>query len=465
MDTRALVLDSAGRMFADHVDKALLDGAERGQFAAALWSLVAENGLPELATPAGGGTLADAFHLLRVAGRHALPLPLAEVLIANHLTGAANCGETTAHLSLGIADSHSVEGGEVNVELGQHPATTHHHVDTIDDSVDAATGDHLEPIGRQEAKLLFSGTRNDGSANTLSFVTSPDTVLAIALSGKLEDGNLGDIVQLFSFLQKTGELTIRHQGEEGVMVLDNEKALFETVRRRLGSSRLFAVGIGSAPNGYLLERIARFGRGTYTFIASPGEVAERITGLFEKLERPSLSDIELHWNDAIEMWPDRVPDLYAGEPLIVTARVPRFVGDVLVSGRIGERPWEARLALRPDAHGSGIGKLWARAKIAALMDSVSDGADRAAVREAVTAVALQHHLVSKFTSLVAVDVSPSRPVSEPLARGRVPLPTPRGWKSERTVEGALPRAATPARLLLWIGLGSLAGAWAQARRA
>ncbi len=117
MDTTQLVLDTAQRMFADHCDKALLDRAEQGHYAANLWDVVAENGLPMLATSAGGGTLADALRLLRVAGRHALPVPLAEALIANHLMGATECGAFAGRLSLGIADSHSAEGGEVNVAL------------------------------------------------------------------------------------------------------------------------------------------------------------------------------------------------------------------------------------------------------------------------------------------------------------------------------------------------------------
>jgi acyl-CoA dehydrogenase len=117
MDTTQLVLDSAERIFRDHCDKRLLDAAEQGHFAAELWTLFDENGLPALATPAGGGSLADVLHLLRIAGRYAVPLPLAEVLIANHLMGSADCGPAAGRISLGIADSLSAEGGEVNVEL------------------------------------------------------------------------------------------------------------------------------------------------------------------------------------------------------------------------------------------------------------------------------------------------------------------------------------------------------------
>jgi len=83
--------------------------------------------------------------------------------------------------------------------------------------------------------------------------------------------------------------------------IGNESELFDVVHRQLGSSRLFSVAIGSAPNGYFMQRIAKFGRGTYTYIASVAEVEQRMGNLFEKLERPALRDVEIHWNDDVEM--------------------------------------------------------------------------------------------------------------------------------------------------------------------
>jgi acyl-CoA dehydrogenase len=115
--TRQMVLDSADRLFRDHCDKQLLDSAETGRFAAELWTLFEASGLPELATPAGGGSLADVFHVLRVAGRHAVPLPLAEVLIANYLTSAADCGPGAGRISLGIADTYDTNAGAMTVAL------------------------------------------------------------------------------------------------------------------------------------------------------------------------------------------------------------------------------------------------------------------------------------------------------------------------------------------------------------
>ncbi|MFU8815633.1 MAG: acyl-CoA dehydrogenase family protein [Pseudomonadales bacterium] len=90
MDHDNLLVDAAARIFADLCDKPLLDVAERGEFPAALWSTLRENGFHELAMPDSGVELAGAFAVIRQSGRHALPLPLAEILLANRWLGASD---------------------------------------------------------------------------------------------------------------------------------------------------------------------------------------------------------------------------------------------------------------------------------------------------------------------------------------------------------------------------------------
>jgi Ca-activated chloride channel family protein len=248
--------------------------------------------------------------------------------------------------------------------------------------------------------------------------------------------------------------------------IGNEAQLFAAIQRGIGRSRLFTVGIGSAPNAYFLNRAAGFGRGTATLIGSQAEVQERMEALFRKIESPALTDLDVHWNDEVEMWPQRVPDLYAGEPVLVTARVQRFVGEVRLAGRRGERPFEVRLPLTPGAPGRGIHKLWARREIAHWMGQETAGVDPQEVRRKVLAVALAHQLVSRFTSLVAVDVTPRRPLGAAGAASNVPNHGPAGF-DPTLVPGVLPRSATPAPALLWLGSGSLmlaAGLFAGGRR-
>jgi Ca-activated chloride channel family protein len=241
----------------------------------------------------------------------------------------------------------------------------------------------------------------------------------------------------------------------------NEEELFQFIQQHLGRSRLFTVGLGSAPNSHFMTKAAEFGRGTFTYVASPAEVDEKMSALFRKLEAPVLTNVELAFDDAkAEAWPARIPDLYAGEPLVVVARLASAGGGVAVRGqRLGET-WSRRLRFSDAAEDTGLDRLWARRKIAGLMDSfaaLSVSPERDAIRRRVIDVAFAHHLVSDMTSLVAVDVSPT------VARGvvcearPVPVNLPAGWSYEH-VFGEMPQTATPGRLYLVIGLGfGLAG--------
>lgn len=249
----------------------------------------------------------------------------------------------------------------------------------------------------------------------------------------------------------------------------NEDQLFKLIHERLGNSRLFTVGIGSAPNSHFMSKAAEFGHGTFTYIGNVNEVAEKMTALFSKLESPVLTDIRVKFPDGAlgEMWPRQLPDLYLGEPVMFSASLKKLGGKVTVEGKRGGTPWKVELPLSGGGSESGIHVLWARSKISSLLDSAQNGADATEVRNQVIDVALDHHLVSKYTSLVAVDVTPSRPKDHDLEEGRaLPVNLPEGWKHE-AVFGQLPQTATPAEMRMLLGslfltLG-LAAMWWQRR--
>lgn len=220
----------------------------------------------------------------------------------------------------------------------------------------------------------------------------------------------------------------------------DEAALLEQVRLKLGDTRLFTVGIGAAPNGYFMRKAAEVGRGSAVFIGKPEQVAERMGALLRRLEHPAVTDLAVSWpSQGAEALPDPLPDLYDGEPVVATARLPLgAVGAVVLTGRIAGRPWRAELALpAADDPPAGVPALWARRKIEALEDSAAAGASAEHIRAQVVAVALRHNLVTRYTSLVAVDAPPARPESAPLGGGRMPVNLPQGWSHEK-VFGAAP---------------------------
>ncbi|HSP14674.1 MAG TPA: marine proteobacterial sortase target protein [Thermoanaerobaculia bacterium] len=293
-----------------------------------------------------------------------------------------------------------------------------------------------------ETKTLFDAPQPataDNLANAKQWVNQLDaeggTEMLPALQAALHDsGETNDGIVRQVVFMTDGDVS-------------NESELFSFIREHLGRSRLFTVGIGSAPNSHFMRNAARFGRGTFTYIANAEEVQEKMTALFEKLESPVLSGIDVRFDDpAAEMWPQRVPDLYAGEPVVVTVKFSHAAGRVIVSG---EGWHETHVILsRADGeesrpHESGIAKLWARAKIETLTDTPNDD-----TRQKIVELALLHHLVTRFTSLVAVDTTPSSVPLQNCETRQVPVNLPAGWGG---IEGSLPRTATPAQLQMLIG--------------
>ncbi|MBL8706069.1 MAG: marine proteobacterial sortase target protein [Rhodospirillales bacterium] len=228
----------------------------------------------------------------------------------------------------------------------------------------------------------------------------------------------------------------------------NEADLFAQVTERLGDTRLFTVGIGSAPNGYFMRKAAEVGRGSAVFIGKPEQVAERMGELFRRLERPAMTDLAVAWPGvATDSLPNPLPDLYDGEPVVLAARLPAgTAGPVVLTGRIGGKPWRADLTLAAnDDPPAGVPSLWARRKVEALEDTAYAGAKGEQIRDQVIQVALSHSLVTRYTSLVAVDATPARPEDARLGGGAMPTNLPKGWSYDALFGEAAPPQPQPTR--------------------
>lgn len=231
----------------------------------------------------------------------------------------------------------------------------------------------------------------------------------------------------------------------------NETELLQLIRERLGASRLFTVGIGSAPNSYFMQQAAEFGRGSFSVIGKLDQVQERMEGLFRKLEHPVLTDLVIEsqgWNGA-EFFPSTIPDLYDGESIVLAVRAPELPQALTLAGRQNGTPWRTELSWSVAESRRGLSVFWARQKIRELSEQLGQGRDEEALRTTIRDVALRHHLVSRFTSLVAVDVTPVRPAAHPLHTGAVPVNLPHGQHYEHIF--GLPQTATAAPLHVALG--------------
>ncbi len=231
--------------------------------------------------------------------------------------------------------------------------------------------------------------------------------------------------------------------------VSNEQALFELIGNNIASSRLFTIGIGSAPNSHFMQRAAELGKGTFSYIGKQSEVKQQVTKLFNKIAHPVVRDISIKFADGTvpEYWPINIPDLYLGQPVMVSMKMPSgSQQQVIVSGDIQGQYWQRSLNLRSSQRAAGLDLLWARQYIAAL-ELHKTAVDESRVQKQVLALALKYHLVSSQTSLIAVDVTAHKPQGVNSHQQRIASGMPDGWIRP----AILPQTATSSRLLLVLG--------------
>jgi Ca-activated chloride channel family protein len=279
------------------------------------------------------------------------------------------------------------------------------------------------PDNRENAIAFVRGLTADGGTEML-----PALEAALGTQGPVEPGALRQVVFL----------------TDGA--IGNEAQLFAEISKNRGDARVFTVGIGSAPNTHFMTKAAEIGRGTFTLIGSEDQVAVRMGELFAKLENPVMTDIAVSFDgaNAQDITPNPMPDLYRGEPVALTAQLDGATpaGKLQITGKTGNQPWRIEMDVAKASEGKGIAKLWARRKIDDLEANAYAVNDAAALDKQIEAVALANHLVSRVTSLVAVDVTPSRPAGEPVVSTDLPLNLPEGWDFEK-VFGEKPQQAIP----------------------
>ena len=245
--------------------------------------------------------------------------------------------------------------------------------------------------------------------------------------------------------------------------VDNEQELFGLIKQHLGDNRLFTVGIGSAPNSYFMRKAARAGRGTFTHIGNIQEVQQKTSALLGRLEYPALVNIDMSIDGLeVEAFPQPISDLYQGEPLTVLIRGRQLGNIITLYGDFGESSWQQKIELVDGMDHPGISTAWARNKIESLLEQHHDSTtaeQRDELKNQVVQTSIDHHLVSRFASLVAVDITAVNS-SGHLHSEKLKNNLPHGWKPGQSPAPAshqilmaqlnLPQTATTASLHMLI---------------
>jgi Ca-activated chloride channel family protein len=194
----------------------------------------------------------------------------------------------------------------------------------------------------------------------------------------------------------------------------DDDTIGQVVRDNLGGNRVFALGVSSSPNRALLARVAEMGRGSVMYHRPGASIRRAVQTFFRRIDRPALTDVRVDWGDldVFETYPSRVPDLWSGQVLRVVGRLGRTDltdAEVTVSGFVGRRyvtlPVRLELPASGEDRNPGVAALWARRKVADL-DSPIPGHATGWRRDEIVDVALEHGLVTRYTSLVAIDEVP-----------------------------------------------------------
>src|SRR5712691_11171626 len=159
-----------------------------------------------------------------------------------------------------------------------------------------------------------------------------------------------------------------------------------------------------------------------------------------------MTDVALDWEGmaSAEIHPSPLPDLYSGEPLFVSARLGpgHSVRRVLLKGRTHDGPIGFDLIAEDgNPRDSGVAVRWARARVESLTDALHENADPEAVRRAVIDVSMAFGILTRYTSLVAVEETPSATGDSRLVEVQSGLPL------GSTLLGDLPRGGTDEPIL------------------
>lgn len=194
--------------------------------------------------------------------------------------------------------------------------------------------------------------------------------------------------------------------------IGNEAAIFELTDQHLGHARIFALGVGQAPNRFLLDGLSTVGRGAVSYVGNNETVAAAVERFYRRIASPALRDISIDWGTlpVKDVAPQRIPDLFVGQPVVVFGRyASEGSGTVVVEGWQGKRKarFELEVDLAEGTSGTGLRSMWARTRIEELLRDPEvfrlDSAARDRRTEAATELALAYRVLTEHTAFVAVD--------------------------------------------------------------
>jgi Ca-activated chloride channel family protein len=179
------------------------------------------------------------------------------------------------------------------------------------------------------------------------------------------------------------------------------------------NARVFAFGIGSSVNRFLLDKMAEQGRGEVEYVTLEDDGSSAARRFHERVRNPLLTDIEIDWAGlpVADVYPKRLPDLFSAKPLILTGRYTSAArGAIRLRGNLAGQTFMKEIPIElpklQNAHDV-LATLWARTRIDDLMSQnyagIQNDDPQPDLREEIIQLGLEYRLMTQFTSFVAVE--------------------------------------------------------------
>jgi Ca-activated chloride channel family protein len=325
--------------------------------------------------------------------------------------------------------------------------------------------------------VLFAGSAQVLGPSSLA-ATAENVKMAVELLDRASGGGGTELLPAL----KTALALPQTEGVARSIVLvtdghvDVEREVFDLVRDSLDRASLFPFGIGTSVNRFLIEGLARVGRGEAFVVAGPDQAEATAYRFREYISAPLLVDVETVFDGlaVYDVDPPKIPDLFAERPLVVFGKWRGAAGGTItLRGKAGDASWAKTIDVAREGRkveGGALAYLWARERIALLSDygQLRPGARSSSglaafssdEKSAIVELGLQYNLLTRHTSFVAVDSEVRRQGGE-LRSVKQPLPIPQGVPEQAV--GGVPTTPEPETWML-LGVVVAALGWFIARR-
>jgi Ca-activated chloride channel homolog len=320
-----------------------------------------------------------------------------------------------------------------------------------------------ELIGGLKATDKFNVLLFSGASSLLAERSLPATAANIVVATRfIDDQNGGGGTELLPALERAFALSKSDGLSRSFLVVTDgyigqDRGAIELVRNRLSDANVFAFGIGSSVNRFLIEGVAKAGAGEPFVVTDPGQANATAERLREYVKTPVLTDVKVGYEgfDAYDVEPKTFPDVLAERPIVIQGKYRgEAKGFVNLSGATGKGGFSQRFDLsqvksRPEHRA--LSFLWARSRVATLGDFGFAEPTTLAKNE-ITALGLKYNLLTEYTSFVAV----ARKVVNPGGTAQnvdQPLPLPAGVSNSAV--GPSGDGADEPELWLLLGLAGL----------